>query len=166
MVNMASLAGKIGLPASAPYGTTKAGLVMFTHSLRTELVDTPVGASVICPGFVADVGKYARVTELGVRAPKRLRSTTAAKVADAVIRATRRNTAEILVNPPPTRPLMVLKELVPWITPYIHKVLGTVEFARDVANRGRFGRSSRPAPSARPASSERDREAPSPHGEA
>ena len=40
VVNMSSLAGKIGLPLSALYSATKAGLVMFTHSLRTELAGT------------------------------------------------------------------------------------------------------------------------------
>src|SRR4029077_11909614 len=53
IVNIASLAGKGGFPYQAPYATTKARLIMFTHMLRTELIDSPVGCSVVCPGFVA-----------------------------------------------------------------------------------------------------------------
>lgn len=133
IVNMSSLAGKIGLPSSVPYGTTKAGLIMFTQSLRTELLDTAVGASVICPGFVAGDGKYARAAASAVKVPRRIRTTTPEKVAHAVVRAIRRNTAEVVVNPPPTRPFLVLKEVAPWILPHLHKVLGTTALARAIA---------------------------------
>ncbi len=34
IVNMASTAGKFGIPYGAAYGTTKAGLINFTHALR------------------------------------------------------------------------------------------------------------------------------------
>lgn len=133
IVNMASLAGKIGLPSSAPYGSTKAALIMFTQSLRTELRDTPVGASVICPGFVAGDGKYARTANSDVKVPRRIRTTTAEKVAHAVVRAVRRDSAEVLVNPPPTRPILVLRELVPSILPQLHRLLGTTALARAIA---------------------------------
>lgn len=132
IANVSSLAGKIGLPSSAPYGSTKAGLIMFTHSLRTELLNTPVGASVICPGFVAGDGKYARVGK-SVEVPKRIRTTTPGKVAEAVVRAIRRNTAEVVVNPPPTRPFLILREIVPSILPHLHKVLGTTALAQAIA---------------------------------
>lgn len=129
IVNMASLAGKIGLPRSAPYGATKAGLIMFTHSLRTELAGTRVGASVICPGFVAGDGMYARNEELVGPAPKLLRPTTTDRVVRAVLRAIERNRAETIVNPIPVRPVSILQELAPWSTPPTHRLLGTMDFA-------------------------------------
>jgi len=133
VVNVSSLAGKIGLPLSAPYGATKAALVMFTHSLRAELSDTPVGVSVICPGFVAEDGMYARTRERVGSAPKLLRPTTPQKVIRAVLRAIRHDVAEQFVNPIPPRPLSVFREIIPGSTPWLHRILGTTRFAQTIA---------------------------------
>lgn len=43
IVNIASMAGKIGLPNQVPYAATKAGLVMVSHTLRAELAGAPIG---------------------------------------------------------------------------------------------------------------------------
>lgn len=133
IVNVSSLAGKTGLPYQTVYATTKAGLVMFTHSLRAELIDQPVGISVICPGFVAEDGMYARLEEQGKKAPKLLKPTTPRKVTDAVIRAVEQNISEIIVNPIPMRPGILLGEAFPSISPYLHKLIGTTDFARDLS---------------------------------
>ncbi len=133
IVNISSLAGKIGFPLQTPYAATKAGLNMFTHSLRAELENKPVGVSVICPGYVADSGMYARRDKTGVNVPKLLKPTTPDKVVDAVIRAIRQDIAEITVNPVPTRPLAVLRELVTGTTPLIHKMTGNTRFIREMA---------------------------------
>lgn len=133
IVNISSLAGKTGLPYQTVYATTKAGLVMFTHSLRAELIDQSVGVSVICPGFVAEDGMYARLEAQGKKAPKLLKPTTPRKVTDAVIRAIEQNISEIIVNPIPMRPGIFLGEVFPGITPYLHKVIGTTDFARDLS---------------------------------
>ena len=58
IVTVSSLAGRGGNAYNVVYATTKAGLIGFTRSLRAELTDSPVGASVICPGFVARDGMY------------------------------------------------------------------------------------------------------------
>lgn len=137
VVNMSSLAGKIGLPSSAPYGATKAALIMFTHSLRTELAGTPVGASVICPGFVAADGMYARNAARAGPAPGLLKPITPKKVVRAVIRAIRRDVAEQIVNPIPPRPLSVLRQIFPGSTPFLHRMLGTTRFARGLAQADR-----------------------------
>ena len=133
IVNVSSLAGKIGLPCQTPYGTTKAGLVMFSHSLRGELLDEPVGVSVICPGFVAGAGMYARVEDMGLSAPALCRPTTAEKVAAAVVRAIRDDAPELIVNPLPVRPMIALRALAPGIAPYLHRWLGNTRFVRDIA---------------------------------
>lgn len=136
IINMASLAGKIGFPYQTPYATTKAGLIMFTHSLRAEFIDKPIGASVICPGFVADSGMYARRNKTSVDAPMALKPTTTAKVVAAVIRAIRQDIAEITVNPLPTRPLTILREIATGSTPFIHKITGNIDFARKMQQKG------------------------------
>ena len=63
VVMMSSLGGKKGSPYSATYAATKAGLIAWTSGLRAELEGTGVGASVICPGFVSEVGMFAERTQ-------------------------------------------------------------------------------------------------------
>ena len=49
IINMSSLAGKAGFPYSSAYIAAKHACVGFTAALRTELIDTGVEATVICP---------------------------------------------------------------------------------------------------------------------
>lgn len=134
IVNMSSLAGKVGVPYQAPYSATKAAVVMFSHTLRSELMDEPVGVSVICPGFVTKAGMYARMEEKGTHAPKLLKPTTTAKVTGAVIRAIKRDRAELIVNSLPMRPLTMLRQLLPGIVPRLHTLTGVTRFARRISD--------------------------------
>jgi NAD(P)-dependent dehydrogenase (short-subunit alcohol dehydrogenase family) len=54
IVNTASMAGLVGMPGAAPYNATKHGVVAISESLFLELGinESPVGVSVLCPGFV------------------------------------------------------------------------------------------------------------------
>lgn len=54
IVNTASMAGLVALPGAAPYNATKHAVVAISESLFLELGSTgsPVGVSVLCPGFV------------------------------------------------------------------------------------------------------------------
>ncbi|HET7767212.1 MAG TPA: SDR family oxidoreductase [Chloroflexota bacterium] len=63
IVNVSSLAGKVGLACMETYAATKSGLLGFTQSLRATYAGSGVSASAICPGFVAEGGMYARFTE-------------------------------------------------------------------------------------------------------
>lgn len=94
VVLMASLAGKVAAPKSSIYNATKFGLRGFGHALATELKGSGVGASVISPTFVDEAGMFA---ESGAKVPVRL--TTPAHVAEAVVKAIKRNKAEIVVAP-------------------------------------------------------------------
>lgn len=136
IVNMSSLAGKIGFPCETPYAAVKSGLVKFTHSLRVELAGKSVGVSVICPGFVAGDGMYARMEKESGPAPKMLIPTTTEKVADSVIKAIKKDSAERIVNRLPMRPVLILQEMFPGIIPYLHRALGTPEYGRKISERG------------------------------
>jgi short-subunit dehydrogenase len=136
VVNVGSLAGKGGVPYEAVYATTKAGLVGLTRSLRAELEGTPVGASVVCPGFVSGDGMYARMAdELGVRAPLPLRPVPPERVVDAVLAAIEGDRPEVLVSAVPMRPLLALQELMPRLTERVVLALGTRRFFGAVAAR-------------------------------
>jgi NAD(P)-dependent dehydrogenase (short-subunit alcohol dehydrogenase family) len=54
IVNTASMAGLVALPGAAPYNATKHAVVAISEGLVLELGATgsPVGVSVLCPGFV------------------------------------------------------------------------------------------------------------------
>jgi NAD(P)-dependent dehydrogenase (short-subunit alcohol dehydrogenase family) len=54
IVNTASMAGLVAMPGAAPYNVTKHGVVALSEGLFIELKagGSPVGVSVLCPGFV------------------------------------------------------------------------------------------------------------------
>jgi short-subunit dehydrogenase len=110
VVNVASLAGKIGPPFAAPYAAAKAGLIALTQSLRQELAGSSVSCSVICPGFVARDGMFAR---FDIKAPAALGAARPESVAEAVVRAIHRDLPEVLVNPRPVKPVLALAIVAP-----------------------------------------------------
>lgn len=97
VVLIGSLSGKAGSPRSSVYNATKFGLRGFAFGLRTDLVGTGVGVTVVAPGFVRDAGMFA---DTGVEAPRVMGTTTPERVAEAVIEAIHGDRAEITVAPP------------------------------------------------------------------
>jgi NAD(P)-dependent dehydrogenase (short-subunit alcohol dehydrogenase family) len=52
IVNVASMAGKIGTPASLVYGASKAAVISMTRSLALAVAADGVRVNCVCPGFV------------------------------------------------------------------------------------------------------------------
>jgi len=52
IVNTASVNGVAGSPLAGPYSATKFAVVGLSEVLAAELVDTPIGVSVLCPSWV------------------------------------------------------------------------------------------------------------------
>lgn len=79
VLNTASIGGLVPVPGLAPYAAVKHAVVGLTETLAEELSEVApgVGASVLCPGFVAtDLAKSSRETApagLGATAPDRMR---------------------------------------------------------------------------------------------
>lgn len=67
IINVASIAGKLGFPYNSAYVAAKHACVGFTHALRLELAETGIHASVICPGAVQT--DWALSTEGGAMLP-------------------------------------------------------------------------------------------------
>jgi short-subunit dehydrogenase len=133
VVFIASVAGKVGPAFNEPYAATKAGLVGLTQSLRAEYLHAPVGFSVVCPGFVAGDGMYARMAEQGHRSNRVMGETTPEKIAAAVMRAIRDDRAEILESGAPIRPLLALAQLAPGLVERLAPRFGVTELFRGVA---------------------------------
>ena len=135
IVTVSSLAGRGGNAYNVLYATTKAGLVGFTRSLRAELDGTPVGAGVICPGFIAGDGMYARMRELGVDAPAALRAVAPETVANAVVEAIVHDRADMLVTGWPMRPLLAVQELAPSVAARVISATGASRFFATLVQR-------------------------------
>ncbi len=52
IVNIASVAGLVGLPASNAYGVSKAGVVMMTRTMACDLARFGIRVNAIAPGFI------------------------------------------------------------------------------------------------------------------
>ncbi len=138
VVFVASMAAKVGPAFNEPYAATKAGLVGLTQSLRAEYLEAPVGFSVVCPGFIAGDGMYARMVEEGHHSNRMMGETTTEKVADAVVRAIREDRAEMLESGTPIRPMLALGALAPGFVERVAPRFGITELFRRVAvSRGR-----------------------------
>lgn len=91
IINVASLAGMVPLPDGATYSSTKAGLRFFTRAMAGELPHLRI--SVVSPGPV-DTGFLADIDQVSVMVFSQPMS-TAAEVADAVIRCLELPSTEI-----------------------------------------------------------------------
>jgi short-subunit dehydrogenase len=131
VIQISSLAGKLGAPYVQPYSATKFGLVGFTQALRLEYADAPVGFSVVCPGFISDAGMYARAaTESGASAPSTVGTAPPEKVARAVVRAIKRDLPEVIVNSRPVKPLLALSAISPRLGEGMSRRIGVREMFR------------------------------------
>lgn len=134
VVNMGSLAGRIPSAYNSTYTATKHAIVGLTHSLRSEYRDSPIGFSVVCPGFVSDAGMYGRHEE-AVQVPSALGTIKPGRVGQAVVKAIERDRAEIVVNARPVRPLMALAAVAPDAMSALSRRAGVEETWRQVGKR-------------------------------
>lgn len=140
VVFISSLAGKFGPAYNEPYAATKAGLIGLTQSLRAEHRRSPVGFSVVCPGFVAGDGMYQRMVEEGISSNRLMGETTVEKVAGGVVKAIREDRPEVLESGSPVRPLLAVGQLAPRLVEWAGDRIGAAEiFRRTAAQRDRLG---------------------------
>ncbi len=127
IINIASLAGKKGVAYNSIYSASKAGLLMWADGLRQEFKDSPVDISVICPGFISDAGMF---YDGHIDPPAMLGSSKPQKVADAVLKALKKGSCEIIVNSGPIRPLLALGQISWKLADTIVRWFGVPELSR------------------------------------
>ena len=143
IVNIASGAAFSPGRAFPAYATTKAAVLMLSESLRAELASHRIGVSAVCPGVI-DTGIVTRTRFVGVTdeeqqhardAIQRLyarRGLKADAVAEAIVRAVRRNTAVVPVGPE----ARIARSLYRF-APGLSRALGRVDLTARIAKRGR-----------------------------
>ncbi len=130
IVTMASLGGKKGQPYSSVYAATKAGLIAWTSSIRAELRDAGVSASVVCPGFISNAGMFAVYNK---KAPKISGESKPEEVGKAVVKAIKKDLQEIIVNPNSIFSMMLMDAINPAIMTSVFRKSGLHEFYRQQA---------------------------------
>jgi short-subunit dehydrogenase len=109
IVNMTSIAGRIGAPGEAAYCASKFAVIGLSETVRAEVRDSGVKICLINPGPVLTGFGVARGHPYDRSFP---RPVSAARVAKLTIRAIDRGTPEIFI-PRWLRPSLVFKNLVP-----------------------------------------------------
>jgi short-subunit dehydrogenase len=131
VVHLASIAARVGVPYDAVYSGTKAALARWSEALRRELAGTGIHLSTVFPGYVTEVGMFAR---FGLRPPWLAGSCTPAEVAAGVLQAIERERTEVMVNSQPLRPALALIELFPSFGDWFMRRSGVLEFQRRKVN--------------------------------
>lgn len=94
VVNIASMAGLIGIAGMAPYTVTKFGLVGFSESLRIELARYRIQVNVVCPGIVETPILYTspiKGFDDGIRKAPGIMVASPQKVARNIVKGVRRD---------------------------------------------------------------------------
>src|SRR3989441_12165034 len=101
IINISSIAGRVGFPFTEAYAASKDGLIAFSRVLRNDYRRAGVSATAIVLGAVKDAGLGQRtLDELDVQTNTSF-MVTPEKVAKTVVRAIEKDKAEIVLMPGP-----------------------------------------------------------------
>jgi len=123
IVMMASTAGMVPSPNMGFYTTTKHAVVGFSRTLMIELMGSGVRCALICPG-VAQTGFQERAEPEKFSRISRLSSCTPEQVADATVRAIRRQTHGEIYVPWYNRFLALISYPIPGLTRFVIRLVG------------------------------------------
>jgi len=134
IINISSIAGRVGFPFTEAYAASKDGLIAFSRVLRNDYRRAGVSATAIVLGAVKDAGLGQRtLDELGLKTNTSF-MVTPEKVAKAVVRAIEKDKAEIVLMPGPGRLLKALMDLYPGFGPTMNRLSGGEKFMGLVAD--------------------------------
>ena len=124
IVNVSSIGGRVGFPYLEAYAAAKDGLIAFTRVLRNDYRARGVSASAVVLGAIRGAGQGQRTSdEMGTRLPAGATSPAEA-VARAVVKAIKRDRAEVVVMPGPGRLLKAMFDLFPGLGAWMNNVTG------------------------------------------
>lgn len=121
LVYISSLSGKVASPGDSMYAATKFGLRGFAYGIRCDTLGTGVGCSVVNPGFVRDAGMFA---DSGAKLPPGVGTVSPDQVGGAVVKAIRKNKADVDVAPVSLRLGAMIGSLVPGISAVVQTRVG------------------------------------------
>jgi short-subunit dehydrogenase len=137
IVNLSSMGGHIGFPHTEVYSACKDGLIGFTRVLRADYQANGVTSSVLVLGSIGGAGVTARtLQEMNLQMPTLGKAfmSPAEAVAKAVVKALRRDKAELVIMPGPGRLMKAQMDLFPGIGPMMNRRSGVTARMKQVAD--------------------------------
>jgi short-subunit dehydrogenase len=123
IVNISAMAGRVSFPYTEAYAAAKDGLIGFTRVLRGDYRARGVSASVLILGAIRGAGQGQRMLdESGMKASAYM--APAESVARAVVKAVRKDRAELVVMPGPGRLLRAIMDYFPGLGPALNRAAG------------------------------------------
>lgn len=141
VINISSMAGRVGFPFTEAYGAAKDGLIGFTRVLRGDYRARGVSASVLILGAIRGAGQGQRTLD-EMRRSTSFFMAPVEMVAKAVLRAIDKDKAEIVVMPGPGRFMRALIDFFPGMGPWMNNQMGVNKTMREVQD---FRKSQTPA---------------------
>ena len=136
VVNIASVAGLMGVAYNEAYAATKHALVGFTRSLAAtaEGEGWPIGFSCILPSFIDGTGMYEDMKpQSGKSAPFISGISSPEKVVAETLRAIEQRRLEVVVSPAPFRLFAMLLLMFPAATQWALRVTGSIDWFKGAA---------------------------------
>jgi short-subunit dehydrogenase len=123
IVNISAMAGRVSFPYTEVYAAAKDGLIGFTRVLRADYHAHGVSASVLILGAIRDAGQGQRMLEeSGMKASAFM--APAQSVARAVVKAVKKDRADVVVMPGPGRLLRAVMDYFPALGPALNRAAG------------------------------------------
>ena len=123
IVNISAMAGRVSFPFTEVYAAAKDGLIGFTRVLRADYHPRGVSASVLILSAIRGVGQGQRMLdESGMKASSYMAPAEA--VARAVVKAVKKDKAELVVMPGPGRLIRALMDYFPGLGPALNRAAG------------------------------------------
>jgi short-subunit dehydrogenase len=124
IVNISAMAGRVSFPYTEVYAAAKDGVIGFTRVLRSDYRPRGVSASVLILGAIRDAGQGQRMLdESGMKASGLM--APADSVARAVVKAVKKDRAELVIMPGPGRLMRAIMDYFPGLGPAVNRAAGT-----------------------------------------
>ena len=123
IVNISAMAGRVAFPYTEVYAAAKDGLIGFTRVLRADYHARGISASALILGAIRGAGQGQRMlNESGLTASRFMAPAEA--VARAVVKAVKKDKAELVIQPGPGRLLRAVLDYFPGLGPALNRAAG------------------------------------------